>query len=129
MTKTAAFVTFCLTLLSCSTVIVPEATGGSSSQGIIEFTYTQKTSVRANINWDQVQEQAVARCASWDFQGAQNTDDASRVCIDRSSSSGLIPTIRVGAGRQQSQTIGLPTIAACREYKHTVTYQCTGGGN
>jgi len=114
---------------SCSTVIVPEADGSDRSDGTVDFTYSLRTRIRADIDWNQVQEQAVSRCSAWGYQDAQSLYDTARVCINRDSSSGF----RIGGAGQiyNPQSIpqtGIPT-GACSEYKYTVTYQCAAGGN
>ena len=114
---------------SCSTVVVPEADGSDRSDGTVDFTYSLRTRIRADIDWNQVQEQAVSRCSAWGYQDAQSLNDVARVCINRDSSTGF----RIGGARQVYNQQPIPQIGipsgACSEYKYTVTYQCAVGPN
>jgi len=54
-----------LTLLSCATPKILQATGGSRSDGIIEMSYTLSSLEQPVIDWGLTQQTARNRCAAW----------------------------------------------------------------
>jgi hypothetical protein len=88
----------------CTTIIVPEATGGSRADGIVTMT---REGVRmfqtAQIDWEQTQRDAAARCAVWGYHDAQPFAGEKRHCEAYN-----------GYGN-------------CVEATYSRDYQCTGG--
>ncbi len=58
-------------LSGCATVIVPQATGGSRSDGTVELSYQYGGFQVPDIQWDEALTQAIKRCQSWDYRSAE----------------------------------------------------------
>lgn len=70
------------TLVSCAMAVVPEPTGGSRADGMVEFSYTYNMLVRPEIDWNAVGEVATSRCKAWGYFGAEPFSGQQRVCSD-----------------------------------------------
>lgn len=68
------------TLSSCAINIVPEATGGSRSDGIVEFSYEYGALRRPEVDWAAADGQAVQRCAAWGYSSASAFSAPAREC-------------------------------------------------
>jgi hypothetical protein len=55
----------------CATIEVPQATGGSRADGIIEMSYEYGMFERPQVQWDQALVTAKQRCNAWGYQNAE----------------------------------------------------------
>jgi hypothetical protein len=91
-----------LALLGCTQKVMPLATGGSRSDGVIELTYDIASLNTPEIDYSLADRQAAERCAAWGYISSERFGGEKRICT-RSS--------RYGCSIEQA----------------TITYQCTGG--
>ena len=91
-----------LALSGCSTTFVPEAIGGSRSDGTVTMAYSFGMFQKPVVDWAQVDTSAAQRCAVWGYTSAQ----------------------RLGAGRQPCNRFN--GYGNCVEWNVLIDYQCTG---
>lgn len=92
-----------LLLASCgSTIVVPQATGGSRSDGTIEMSYEYSWLTNPEPDWTAAQVNAVQGCRNWGYTGADAFGGGVSTCV-----------VADGFG-------------GCNRWRITTTYQCTG---
>ncbi len=90
-------------LTACATIKVPEATGGSRADGIINLSYDiYETIEQPVINWQQAQQTAKARCQGWGYNNAQQFGGGTSQCLQYGDAS-----------------------HECIQSRVTIAYQCT----
>lgn len=99
--KNLFLIVFSFTFASCATVVVPQATGGSRADGVVEFSYSYGGFQVPEPDWVTADQQAISRCAVWGYTGAE----------------------RFGGGTQQCTNV---YAGSCNAWMVTVSYQCTG---
>jgi hypothetical protein len=92
----------CLTLVGCATPMIPQATGGSRADGVIEFSYQFNAMQKPVIDWKIVDAAAKERCAAWGYTNAE----------------------AFGGG---VQSCAMGDAFGCNVMQVTTSYQCTGG--
>lgn len=124
--KQSSTIVILFILNACTTTVVPEPTTVDTLAGTVDFSYTHSPGALPQIDWDDVQTRAVARCETLGFSNARNTDELDRVCVARGQPNA---SVRVGGSRsvyEPTQTIGIPVLGdSCEQIRYTVTYQCT----
>lgn len=99
--KYLTLIALALSAMSCATVVVPQATGGSRADGVVEFSYSYGGFQVPQPDWPTADSQAVNRCGVWGYTGAE----------------------RFGGGTQQCTNV---YGGSCNAWIVTVSYQCTG---
>lgn len=89
---------------ACATQKVLEATGGSRADGTVSLSFEYGMFERPEVNWDQAQVTATARCKAWGYVDAERFGGGIRHC-------------------QQTDMYG-----ACVRTLVTVNYQCLAHG-
>jgi len=102
MKHTIIFLLLVLTLSSCATPKILQATGGSRSDAVIEMAYTLGVFEEPVIDWALTQQTAGEKCIAWGYADAQPFGGQIQVC-------------------QQYDAYG-----SCLQALVTVKYQCTG---
>jgi hypothetical protein len=94
-------------LVGCAAVLPLATTGGSKADGTVvlttQFNHFQKPSNPDVLVTEDAHQQALRRCAAWNYTGAERFDAVRTRCIQ--------PT---GFG-------------GCQMYEASIVYQCTGG--
>jgi len=90
-----------MSLFACAVNLTPQASGGSRSDGTVEFTYSFGSLQVPKVEWATADVEAVQRCGAWGYSGAD----------------------RFGDGVQECSNFYQGT---CNGYNVTVTYQCSG---
>ena len=72
---------FVVLLTGCATTKIPQASGGSRSDGIVEMSYESEWFEMPKVQWDLAQIKAAARCKSWGYQGASRFHGEKRKCL------------------------------------------------
>jgi len=65
------FVIISLSLSSCAVVKIPQATGGSKADGIIELSYQYGGFEIQEVKWDKALITAQKRCRAWGYKNAE----------------------------------------------------------
>lgn len=86
-------------LVGCATDVVPVATGGSRSDGIVEMSYEYGSMTTPNVNRSEAIRAAVRRCKTWGYDGAEAFDAGLSSCVYYSA-------------------------YGCNRYRVTTEYQC-----
>ena len=64
----------------CS-VKVPQATGGSRADGVIEMTYQHGSLQKPEVDWAKTRSDAAERCKAWGFDAAEVFGGSTNQCI------------------------------------------------
>ncbi len=64
-------VVIALSLSACATIKVPQATGGSKADGIVELSYQYGGFEQPVVQWDQALITAKKHCKAWGYQNAE----------------------------------------------------------
>jgi hypothetical protein len=64
----------------CATVKVPQATGGSRSDGVVDLSYEYGMFEKPQVDWGQAASVARERCAAWGYTDAQPFGGAKSEC-------------------------------------------------
>lgn len=99
--KIVTFTLIAISLTACAVTLTPQATGGSRADGTVEFTYSYGSLQVPTVDWATADVQAVQRCSTWGYTGAD----------------------RFGGGVQECSSFYQ---GSCNAYNVTVTYQCSG---
>ncbi len=91
-------------LTACATIVVPQATGGSRADGVVEFSYSYGGYQSPRPDWVTADRQAVSRCGAWGYTGAQRFGGETRQCSNSFNGS-------------------------CNRWIVTVSYQCSGSAD
>lgn len=86
---------------SCTTIKIPQATGGSKSDGIIELSYQYGGFEKPDVQWDKALMTARQRCSAWGYGNAEAFGGTTSQC-------------------QATNQYG------CTQFLVTAKYQCTG---
>ncbi len=65
---------FCFLIFSlsgCSTIVVPESSGGSRSDGIVEMSFEYGLFEKPQVKWSDAQAEAASRCIAWGYKDAK----------------------------------------------------------
>ena len=60
-----------LSILACETIKIPQATGGSRSDAIVELSYRHGRCEKPLVQWDKALVTAKKRCAVWNYTSAE----------------------------------------------------------
>ena len=71
MIKKVILIAILSTLSACTTIKVPQATGGSKSDGVVEMSYQYGQFEKPEVQWDQALTDAISRCQAWGYAGAE----------------------------------------------------------
>ena len=78
---------FSIIILSagCTKTVVPESSGGSRSDGLVEMSFDSTTSLfgKLDIQWDKAQIEATERCKAWGYHKAKRFGRGKQECISR----------------------------------------------
>lgn len=77
----------------CTTVKIPQASGGSRSDGVVEMSFDYALFERLDIQWDKAQAEAVYRCKLWGYKNAQRFKGVETSCQDYSPDFGCVSSI------------------------------------
>ena len=69
-----------LIVASCSVVKVPQATGGSKSDGTIELSYEYGQFIVPDVDWNKALHNAKQRCIAWGYQSAEPFGGRKKIC-------------------------------------------------
>ena len=69
--KKIIFIIIALSLSSCAVVKIPQATGGSKSDGIVELSYQYGGFEKPEVKWGTALQKAVKRCEAWGYKDAE----------------------------------------------------------
>ena len=90
-----------LSIAACTTIIVPQATGGSRADGTVTMSYDFGAFEAPDVQWAPAQIEAVNRCEAWGYTDAEAFGGALNTCL-----------LRDGFG-------------GCNRTRVDMTYQCT----
>ena len=76
---TLSFVT-AIVFTGCAVVKVPQATGGSKSDGVIEMSFDYGLFEKPQVDWNQALVTAKHRCEAWGYQEAEAFGGATNKC-------------------------------------------------
>ena len=88
-------------LSSCAVFRVPVLSGGSRSDGLVEFTYEYGIFQNPKVDFNSSIRESIRRCAGWGYKSAEVFGGPIRTCADRGALNG------------------------CNRYRETIRYQCT----
>jgi hypothetical protein len=71
MKKVVISLLIALGLSACATVKIPQATGGSKADGIVELSYQYGGFEKPQVQWDKALITAQQRCKAWNYQSAE----------------------------------------------------------
>lgn len=91
--KLALISLFTLSLNGCTTIKIPQASGGSRSDGIIEMSFNYGLFEKPEIQWDKALTEAVARCKSWGYRSAERFNRGTADCQNYDPRYGCINTL------------------------------------
>jgi hypothetical protein len=91
-----------LALVSCATVKIPVATGGSRAGGTIDLSFEFGLFEKPEVDWETAGQTAKSKCAAWGYKDAQAFGGANTQCVVHNSDGNCLRT------------------------RVTMTYQCTG---
>lgn len=86
----------------CAVTKVPQPTGGSKSDGVVELSYEYGTFEKPVVKWGEADRAARDRCSAWGYTDAERFGGGTRECNNYSG-------------------------GTCNRWLVTVSYQCTGG--
>ena len=69
--KTLSLVAIVIAVAGCASIKIPQATGGSRADGIVELSYEYGVYEKPQVQWDQALITARQRCWAWDYQDAE----------------------------------------------------------
>ena len=69
--KSLWFVAIIISVAGCASIKVPQATGGSRADGIVELSYEYGMFEKPQVQWDQALITARQRCGAWGYQDAE----------------------------------------------------------
>jgi hypothetical protein len=104
VSRAIRFIVFAALLgpLGCTTVKIPQPTGGSRADGTVQLAYEYGGFERPQVDWETANQIAADRCRAWGYSGAES----------------------FGGG--VSQCTAYNAYGCIRRFV-TITYQCTGG--
>lgn len=70
MKKGIIIITLIAAISACAAIKVPQATGGSKADGIVELSYTYGGFEKPDVQWDQALISAQQRCEAWGYSKA-----------------------------------------------------------
>lgn len=70
-------------ITGCSTITVPESTGGSRADGVVEMSFTYGAFQSPDIQWDSALIEATQRCKAWGYKSADRFGGMMNQCQDR----------------------------------------------
>jgi hypothetical protein len=100
--KTLAIIGLGLILCSCAVAVIPQATGGSRSDGVVEMSYEYGALQTPQVDYVIAQQSAERGCRNWGYTGAS------------------------AFGGGVSQCVASDGFGGCNRWRVTTTYQCTG---
>lgn len=89
-------------LAGCAITAVPEPTGGSRSDGVVELSYEYGSMQQVTVDESAAQSSARERCESWGYEDAEAFGGGTRECV-------------------------APGGYGCNRWQVTTSYQCTNG--
>jgi len=101
MKNIIALVVSMIIISACATNIVPQATGGSKADGIVNISYDVGQMQKPVIDWEQAEAEANRRCQAWGYKEAEAFGGGTRSCVQYGG---------LGGG--------------CAVTQHTHSYQC-----
>lgn len=87
---------------ACATTKVPQPTGGSRADGVVELSYEVGMFEKPQVNWSRADRSADGRCQAWGYSNAERFGGVVSECQARNAHGNCL-----------------------REFV-TVSYQCTG---
>jgi len=70
-------------MVGCSTVKIPQATGGSRSDAVVNMSYEYSWLEKPVIDWEKARMEAQNRCRVWGFVDAVPFGGSTTECISR----------------------------------------------
>lgn len=67
-------------IAGCATIKIPQATGGSRADGIVEMSYSYDPFEIPEVQWDQALRDATERCKDWGYQQAKHFNGSRKEC-------------------------------------------------
>lgn len=82
-----------LATVGCASVKVPQATGGSRADGVVEMSYQFGMFESPRVNWGEAQSSAAARCRAWGYTTAEAFGGALNQCQSTNGYGNCIQTL------------------------------------
>ena len=70
-----------ITLSGCAVIKTPAMTGGSKSDGVVEFSYSYGGFDKVTVDWTKVKRDATRSCSVWGYSSAQAFGTTTSRCV------------------------------------------------
>ncbi|MFO1257765.1 MAG: YecR family lipoprotein [Gammaproteobacteria bacterium] len=74
---------FALVLTGCSTVKVPQSSGGSKSDATVELSFEHNWIQKPVVDWKAAERTALAKCQAWGYENVEAFSALRSECADR----------------------------------------------